>query len=711
MQPTLKALTMCLGLLLTLNAHAQRSCGQQELHQYYLLADPAYPARLKQVEVQAQQYFAQGAPRQRVVVTIPVVVHVVHNGEAVGVGRNISDAQVLSQIEVLNEDYRFRNADASLIPSAFQPLAADFEIEFCLAIRDPNGLATTGIERINGNKASWLMSEIETDLKPVTIWNPDQYLNIWTVQMGGANAGTLGYATKPGLDPNVDGVVVQYKYFGRVGTLTAPFNKGRTCTHEVGHYLGLDHLWGLGEPNVSACGDDDGISDTPVQEKANYNCPSFPKTSCSNGPNGDMFMNYMDYVNDACMFMFSTGQKNRVASILNTARASLLTSTACTRYNLDAGLLQVVHPQTTVCENTLRVVVLVRNEGSQTITRLLVNNVVDQSSFNQKQWTGNLPSGQSTYIALDPITLTDGPHELNVYISNPNNGVDQLVSNNSIDLNITVTGQQGIISLPTPFSEGFEGASFPPIYWESLSSGGVSGAWTLYSLGGGFGTSFQSVRANFFASNTSGQKQTLLSPYFTIPVGQTAALGFSYAYTRKDSLTNDSLKVYYSLDCGSNWNLLWSRSGVQLQTAPVQNIDFVPTASDWAIVRNLNLGATEGQNRLRLKFEAVSNNGNNIYLDDINLDYFTVGIREQEPTLGLILYPNPAQRQVLLQASGLQGTVELQVFDLQGKLLINNNVLLDGNPYRFDISMLKGGLYMVKIATHDGDRYAKLVVE
>lgn len=283
----------------------------------------------------------QNARGGRQVYTIPVIVHVVHNGEPVGTGRNISQAQVYSQIDVLNEDFRRLNADAVNTLSQFQPVAADIEIEFCPARVDPNGnvLAEPGIHRYNGGQATWSnTSAIDNTLKPATIWDPNRYFNIWTVDFGGN--GLLGYAQFPqgsGLpgmptgtqSANTDGVVVYYRAFGRVGNVQSPYNRGRTTTHEVGHWLGLRHIWGDG-----GCSQDDFCADTPPADAASTGC-NLNRQSCG-GLN--MVQNYMDYSNDACMNLFTRDQKNRMRTALTVAvrRASLLNSTVC----------QVVNPVT-----------------------------------------------------------------------------------------------------------------------------------------------------------------------------------------------------------------------------------------------------------------------------------------------------------------------------------------------------------------------------
>lgn len=291
---------------------------------YLLEKDPSIAQRMAAVEAQTQAYIEQmqREPHLRTnnVITIPVVVHIVYRTPA----ENISDAQVQSQIEVLNEDFRRLNADRIYTPSLFANVAADAEIQFCLATRDPQGNPTNGITRTQTTKTSF--DPYSDDVKYSSrggkdAWPTDQYLNIWVCNLSG---NLLGYAQFPGGGPPAeDGVVINYRYFGRGGSAQAPFNKGRTATHEVGHWLNLRHIWGDAQ-----CGDDY-VLDTPTQEQANYGCPTFPHPSCGN--TSDMFMNYMDYTDDACMNLFTQGQKARMRAVLSPTgyRAGLLTSQGC----------------------------------------------------------------------------------------------------------------------------------------------------------------------------------------------------------------------------------------------------------------------------------------------------------------------------------------------------------------------------------------------
>ena len=263
-------------------------------------------------------------PRQKI--TIPVVVHVVHFGEPIGSGRNLSVAQINSQIAVLNTDFRRFNADIYSVPAAFRGLSADPLIEFCLAQQDELGNPTTGITRHLGAVSSWDISQIESSVKPPTIWDRNKYLNLWTLEFGGADAGTLGFAQFPGGAANTDGVVIQYNSFGNTGNVSPPYDLGRTATHEVGHWLNLRHIWG-DEP---ACAADDFVGDTPIQGTKSGGVPTFPfLDACSVNYPGIMFYNYMDYSDDIVTSMFTYGQWARMDGALFGPRISLQSSTGC----------------------------------------------------------------------------------------------------------------------------------------------------------------------------------------------------------------------------------------------------------------------------------------------------------------------------------------------------------------------------------------------
>jgi len=251
-------------------------------------------------------------------ITIPVVVHVVHNQPV----ENITDIQIKSQIDALNADFSRTNNDFNKVPSVFAKVSANTNIRFELAKVDPMGRPTTGIIHKKSTRMMWTDDD---KIKSVanggsTTWDSRSYLNIWVCN---TVPGLTGYATFPGADRTIDGIVVRYDAFGTTGKVVAPFNKGRTLTHEVGHWMGLKHLWG-----DQQCGDD-GIQDTPKQRGGNSGDPVFPRvTACNSSKEGEMFMNFMDFTNDASMGMFTEGQKRVMRSQFETgsARASLLQS-------------------------------------------------------------------------------------------------------------------------------------------------------------------------------------------------------------------------------------------------------------------------------------------------------------------------------------------------------------------------------------------------
>lgn len=320
------------AIFLSAPLNAQRTCATQEYNQMLENSDPGFAVRKQAIEQQTQRFVAN-ANRTTVSVTIPVVFHVVYNSTA----QNISDARLLAQIDQLNLDFAKLNTDFSTVPSVFQPYGANTEIQFCLAQRDPNGLATTGINRVQTSVTSFSVTANNvkfTSLGGADAWPREKYLNIWVCNISG---GYLGYAQFPGGQASTDGVVLLYSSVGSMlnpGTATN-YNLGRTATHEVGHWLNLVHIWG-----DAICGNDL-VDDTPVQNDKNFGCPTFPKLSsnCTQSApwtgaayQGDMFMNYMDYGNDPCLNMFSLGQKDRMQALFATggSRASLLTSDGCT---------------------------------------------------------------------------------------------------------------------------------------------------------------------------------------------------------------------------------------------------------------------------------------------------------------------------------------------------------------------------------------------
>lgn len=310
-----------------------RTCGSMIHHEILMETVPEYRQTRLEIERASQAYESNlvGVRGELPLITIPVVVHVVFNRDI----ENISDEQIHSQIRILNEDYRATNTDIDSVPEPFKPLVADAKIEFELAKKDPNGQLTNGITRTFTDKTSFNVGDDEvkfTSTGGKDAWPSDKYLNIWVcTNLISRGRTILGYAQFPGGPSATDGVAIGYTFFGDTGTATAPFNKGRTATHEVGHWLNLRHIWGDEPMFTDPCSFSDFVDDTPNQADPNFNTPDFPSPSCGNDEQGgDMFMNYMDYVDDVAMFMFSQGQVTRMRATLDGPRASIKTSPALT---------------------------------------------------------------------------------------------------------------------------------------------------------------------------------------------------------------------------------------------------------------------------------------------------------------------------------------------------------------------------------------------
>jgi len=295
-----------------------RSCNT--VSSYFSLLDsyPAFRENALKIEDFYRTCRSADIGDRSVIFKIPVVVHVVYYDQK----DNISDRQIVSQLDILNNDYRAQNKDISLVPNEFKDNISDAGIEFHLAEEDPAGKITTGITRTKSRLKEF--SSYRQEMKFTRndghdAWDTERYLNIWVCPLDGS---LLGYAQFPGGPSDTDGVVIRTSSFGVDGDTKPPFNKGRTAVHEVGHYLNLSHIWG--ESRFANCQDDDYVSDTPTQRDQNYGKPKFPSISCNNGPHGDMFMNYMDYVDDEAMFMFTKGQTDRMRATLLGPRSKLV---------------------------------------------------------------------------------------------------------------------------------------------------------------------------------------------------------------------------------------------------------------------------------------------------------------------------------------------------------------------------------------------------
>lgn len=414
----MKKLLLLLLMVLTasITTEAQhRKCASHDINNMMLQNDPEYAAKRQAIEEHTERYIAS-PKKQRGVKTIPVVIHVLYKNA----NENISDAQILSQIDVLNKDFRKLNADTTIIPEPFKPMAADCEFQFCLAQIDPNGNPTTGIVRVPTTVTTFTANDAMkfTNQGGDDAWDRNKYLNIWVCNI----MGYLGYASFPGAPAELDGIVCHYQAFGLGGTNLYPYNLGRTATHEIGHWMNLFHIWG---DDGTGCLGSDRVDDTPNQAGYNSACATFPKISCNNGPYGEMYMNYMDYTQDNCLTMFTEGQKARMSAVFAPGgfRWQLLSSNGCN--NNSCGLADslyatnITHTSTVIgwkpVNDAVNYMLQYKKESDtawtslfQTATTFQFSNLTPLTSYNFRVLT-QCNSGNSIFTNPYTFTTTDVP--------------------------------------------------------------------------------------------------------------------------------------------------------------------------------------------------------------------------------------------------------------------------------------------------------------
>ncbi|MBS1625403.1 MAG: PKD domain-containing protein [Bacteroidetes bacterium] len=570
----------------------QRTCGTMAHEQQLMLSDPHYSAHRQDIDRFAQS-FQMSHNGQRTVITIPVVVHVIYHDSA----GNISMAQIQSQIDRLNLDYHKSNPDTASVPAPWKSRVADCNIQFCLAQRTPTGAATNGVVRKRINTAtSWTTDDKVkyTSQGGDDAWPASSYLNLWVCDLGNS---LLGYAQFPGGTAATDGVVILNTAFGSVGSATgAPYNKGRTATHEVGHWLNLYHIWG---DDNGACTGTDQVGDTPNQGNMHYGCPPFPSVSCSNGPDGDMFMNYMDYTDDACMYMFTNGQNTRIQANFATggARASLLNSQGCVPPS-GGPVTAFTANKTTICVG-------------QSI------NFTDQTTGSPTAWSWSFPGAATT------TSTTQNPQNI-VYNTAGTYSVTLTASNAGGSTPLTRTNYITVLgTTPLPLKEGFESTTFPPTGW-SLGNPDAGTTWVRTTSASGFGQSTACAFMDNYNYNGAGQKDYLYSPVysFTRGINATSKLKFDYAYALYNATSTDSFQVLISTDCGTTWTSLWKKGGTQLRTngSSYTTSQFVPTATQWVRDSTVSLASYAGMTSVQFAFVNINKYGQSLLLDNINID-------------------------------------------------------------------------------------------
>ena len=404
--------------------HAQLRCGTTERYNFEMNTNKDFSELRKSIENNIKKFKKSESSSSSI--TIPVVFHVLYKNEA----EYITTQQILSQLDVLNKDFNRTNSDASQTPNEFLNIAADCNISFCLAQRTIENDSTSGITYTQTSINSFSLYDnriFHDSLGGKTIWNPNHYLNIYVCDLNSA----LGFSSFPGSSENRDAVVIDFEHFGTID-INPPFNKGRTATHEVGHWLNLLHIWGDGN-----CGSDQ-VDDTPVQELENYGCPNHPSPSCNN--TGDMFMNFMDYTNDGCMNLFTNGQKERMHATLNTARQSIGNTYFCDSPYEDIGIEEAIYPTTNTihCGNEIDISISIANFSEKVVNNAIINYSVNDQSAQSFEWSGILSPNTSQNISLETINIQEGENTIEIFTTQPNGFRDLNPNNDTISVTFLV---------------------------------------------------------------------------------------------------------------------------------------------------------------------------------------------------------------------------------------------------------------------------------
>ncbi|MDX2283092.1 MAG: M43 family zinc metalloprotease [Bacteroidia bacterium] len=619
------------------------------------------------------------------VLRIPVVVHVLHNGEAPGAGANISQAQIQSQIEVLNEDFRRLPGSPGFNT---HPSGADTEIEFCLALTDPAGqlLAEPGIERIRRQDKGfaagpYTVSYAKSVILPQTIWDPERYCNLWVMELANdflgfaqyPDSSSLGDLPVDGGPHYTDGIVIRPASFGRTGSAAAPYHQGRTTTHEIGHWLGLWHIWGDGP-----CSVDDFCTDTPPADAPHYGCPA-GAVSCGFP---SMIENYMDYSDDLCMSVFTACQKQRMRTVLEHAprRRTLPASTVCD--GLAPPQAQFASSATRICAGS----------SVQFSDRSL-------PGIQQRSWS--FPGGEPA-VSTDsaPVVAYSAPGLYPVSLAVYNTaGGDTL----SVSGYLEVLASGGAVLLETGFENGWEG-------W-TVDNPDADLTWALRSAAGSPAGS-TSAAISLYDYPQTGRRDALTSPPADLRGYSSLSLSFRHAYRPYNLADPDSLLLLASTDGGSTFpHRLLALRETGSQTFATQarlTSSFTPqSAADWcggtpgyAACFTVDLSAFAGQPDFRLRFVSVNGYGNNIWLDDIRLSGACA--LTSAPGPGAVpawrLAPNPAGEAAALICGGSCRADEVLIVNHLGQTVQRLRPAAGLERIPLDLAGLPAGLYQVQVS-------------
>lgn len=631
--------------------------------------------------------------QNRVIYTIPLVFHVLHNGGP----ENISRAQIEDAVAILNRDYRLQNADANNVQSVFAGMPADIEIEFQLATKAPNGQCFSGITRTQSpltNSGANGQNQVSAIIAGNDVfngsWPGNKYLNIMVVNDAD---GAAGYTTNPnnwsGTSMN-NGIWVLHDYVGSIGT--SDTYSSRTLTHEVGHWLNLDHLWGNNNNpgNASSCSQDDAVDDTP--RCIGVTSCNLNSNTCSNdAADGywtsdviDNVENYMEY--SYCNKMFTNGQKNRM-------RAALLSSVGG-RNNIWTSSNQIatgLNSTPSLCAVDIRVERDIVCGGDDV-------QFFDESYNNIVSWNWSFPNGTpSSSTNQNPMVSYSGSGDFDVTLE-VTDGLGNTMTQTFPNF-ISVIGNPGY---PPPIYEGFENIASLP-----------SNDWTIYNPEGpGFdvvATGSASGSKSVKLDNSQGQTGSvdeLISNTIDLSNSAAASISFKYAFAKRNSGNSDYLQIFASKDCGETWFMRKNISTSILGTMANTNSNFTPSGSDW---KTIVISPSSFSNYLvsdfRFKFKFVNGGGNDLYIDDINLSG-SLSIEETEKVYDFKVYPNPVVENLLVSFNSLINLSNplIELHDATGRIVksINfQNISKGENNLEVSSSDLDSGWYILKIISDE----------
>ncbi len=587
------------------------------------------------INLRLQQIQNNPGNRTTTISTIPIVFHVVLSNQSL-----VPDAMILAQLNRINQDYSGLNPD-SANGSPFFSVRGHSPIQFCLAQRTPANLPTNGIDRVVSSTTSTVSSNDpikSTAAGGADAWDPTKYVNIWVSNF--SDPGLLGYGTFPtGSPQNPGGASSQQGVVIEKGTLPggafAPYNAGRTLTHELGHFLWLIHIWGDDVADPFTCSGSGGctgsdfpgtpaLDDTPNQCSGTGGCPSGSRFDvCTPGGAGYMYQNYMDYTNDACMTMLTIGQDLRAQTALSTYRPGLLTSNGCVPPTLllnDASIAAIPTPSAgfITCDPTTPLTVTLRNVGSNTLTSVRITVTRNGTPIQTFDWTGSLASIATVAVPLNPVPLVLGANSIQVCTSLPNGVADADASNDCF----TVSGTQGA-GTALPLVEGFESATFPPAGWiRNNPDNNITWQRTTTGIAhGGVGKAF----VDHYNYSLGPDNDDLRTPPYAIGTADSLWVSYWAAYRGYPGLPFEFFQVMVSTNCGQSFQVVYTARNDTAFVAPdgasatTTSAYFPTNVNEWKR-KSLDLSAYIPSGNIMVQFRAINQFGNNMHLDDINID-------------------------------------------------------------------------------------------